>query len=69
MRFSRQPASQHIGPGWAENDPHLVETIEKNDFRGDFVMTVGRNIVDETRLAQTFAKHLGGQTGHHLKVS
>ena len=69
MGFSRQPASQNIEPAWVENDPHLVERIEKNGNRGDFIMTMGRNIVDETQLAQTFAKHLHGQNVHHLKVS
>ena len=69
MGFSRQPASQNIEPGWEENDPQLVETIEKNGNRGDFIMTMGRNLEDETQLAQTFAKHLNGQNVHHLKVS
>ena len=69
MGFSRQPASQNIEPSWVENDPNLVESIEKNDNRGDFIMTLGRNILDETLLAKTFAKHLNGQDVHHMKVS
>ena len=69
MGFSRQPASQNIEPGWVENDPAMVGKIEKNGNRGDFVMTMGRNILDETLLAEIFAKHLNGPNVHHLKVS
>ena len=69
LSFTSQPHTQELDPSWERIDKNLVKRMKKNDLRGDFIMTVGRNTSEDLLLATTFAKHLEGYTVHHLKVS
>ena len=54
---------------WSELDSGLVHRIVTNKARGDFLLTIGRNLETDTSLALTLAKHLRTNTEHHLKVN
>ena len=54
---------------WSELDSGLVHRIVTNKARGDFLLTIGRNMETDPSLALTLAKHLRTNTAHHLKVN
>ena len=68
LGFSSQPASQDMDPSWERLYPDLALTIENNQRRGDFLMTVGRNTSEDSLIAETLSKYLT-YTVNHLKVS
>ena len=68
LGFSSVPDSQDMEPSWEKLYPDLFHTIENNQRRGDFVMTVGRNTIEDSLLSETFSKHLSEYTVNHLKV-
>ena len=69
LAISSAPNSQDIDPSWKRLDPNFVKLVEKEDRRGDFVMTVGRNTSEDSHLAATLAKYMQGYKLHHLTVS
>ena len=68
MGFSSLPGSQDMDPSWERFYPDLFHTIENNQRRGDFIMTVGRNTSEDSLIAETFSKYLSDYTVNHLKV-
>ena len=69
FEFSREAESQTVEESWSELDSGLVHRIVTNKARGDFLLTIGRNMETDTSLALTLAKHLRTNTAHHLKVN
>ena len=69
LAISSAPNSQDIDPSWKRLDPNFVKLVEKDDRRGDFVMTVGRNTSEDSHLAATLAKYMQGYKLNHLTVS
>ena len=68
MGFSSLPGSQDMDSSWERFYPDLFHTIENNQRRGDFIMTVGRNTSEDSLIAETFSKYLSDYTVNHLKV-
>ena len=44
MEFSRAPESQSVEESWNEMDSGLVHRLAASGARGDFLMTIGRNL-------------------------
>ena len=57
-----------MDPSWERLYPDLALTIENNQRRGDFLMTVGRNTSEDSLIAETLSKYLTDYTVNHLKV-
>ena len=66
--YSTDVHSQDIDESWNDIDSGMVNKIIRNERRADFIMTIGRNVPEDTYLALLFLKYLRGFSSHHLKV-
>ena len=69
MAYSEEENSQTIEDTWSIVDSGMVHKIVSNKSKGDFIMTIGRNITADTTLGIILAKYLKGYSSHHFKVS
>ena len=69
LNYSERHGSQDIPETWRNLDPDFARDFEGNGRKGDFILTVGRNVEGDTKLAGLFQKHLKGYTSHHLKIN
>ena len=68
LAYSEEEDSQTIEDTWNIVDNGMVHKIVANKNRGDFIMTIGRNISEDTTLGIKLAKYLKGYSSHHFKV-
>ena len=68
LAYSEEENSQTIEETWNIVDSGMVHKIVANKNRGDFIMSIGRNISEDTNLGIILAKYLKGYSSHHFKV-
>jgi len=68
MSVSMEENSQTVPEIYRQVDPELTNSIEADGNRGDFILTMGRAIKGDQRLADIFAKHMTGFRVRHLTI-